>query len=48
MKVALKNAVGIINEMVDSFDFAVNESCNQWDECDVSVTHHRCMLGSFA
>lgn len=37
MKVALKNAVEIAEELVDYFDFAVNEECNQWEECSVSV-----------
>lgn len=37
MKVALKNAVELVAELADYFDFAVNEECNQWDECDVSV-----------
>eukprot|EP00904_Undaria_pinnatifida_P012330 jgi/Undpi1/8227/HiC_scaffold_25.g10697.m1 len=35
MKVALKNAVEIAADLVDYFDFAVNEECNQWNECDV-------------
>ncbi|CAN0410559.1 unnamed protein product, partial [Laminaria digitata] len=36
MNVALKNANDIIEYLVDCFDFAVNESCNQCDECEVS------------
>lgn len=37
MKVAFKNAVEIAADLVDYFDFAVNEECNQWNECDVST-----------
>ncbi|CAN0519449.1 unnamed protein product, partial [Scytosiphon promiscuus] len=35
MKVALKNAVELATDLVDYFDFAVNEECNQWNECGV-------------
>lgn len=37
MKVALKNSVDLLYDLVDCFDFAVNESCNVWNECNVSV-----------
>lgn len=40
MKVALKNSVEIVEDLVDCFDFAVNESCNQYDECGVSVHYN--------
>ena len=32
--VALKNDLDQIKELVDSFDFALNESCNEYNECD--------------
>lgn len=38
MKVALKNSVEIVEDLVDCFDFAVNESCNQYDECGIYTT----------
>ncbi|CAM9605849.1 unnamed protein product [Laminaria digitata] len=38
MKVALKNAVELAVDLADYFDFAVNEECNQWNECGVSET----------
>ena len=34
MAVGLKNNVGQIPQLVSSFDFAVNEQCAQFDECD--------------
>lgn len=37
MKVALKNCVELLSALVDFFDFAINESCNVWNECDVSI-----------
>ncbi|MFD0314477.1 endo alpha-1,4 polygalactosaminidase [Streptomyces flavalbus] len=33
MSVGLKNDLGQIPELVDDFDFAVNEQCAQYDEC---------------
>lgn len=36
MKVGLKNCVDLVEDLVDCFDFAVNESCNVYNECDVS------------
>lgn len=33
--VGLKNDLGQIPELVDAFDFAVNEECFEYDECDV-------------
>jgi hypothetical protein len=35
LAIGLKNDLDQINELVDSFDFAVNEQCNQYDECDL-------------
>jgi len=32
--VGLKNALDIIPQLVDDFDFAVNEECLQFEECD--------------
>jgi hypothetical protein len=34
LAVGLKNDVGQIPALVSSFDFAVNEQCNEYDECD--------------
>ena len=36
MKVGLKNCIELTHVLTDYFDFAVNESCFQWDECEVS------------
>lgn len=36
MKVGLKNAIELVDDLSEYFDFAINESCHQWDECDVS------------
>jgi len=33
LSIALKNDVGQLSELVDLFDFAVNESCYQYNEC---------------
>lgn len=33
--IGLKNALEQIPDLVDSFDFAVNEQCVEYDECDV-------------
>src|SRR5688572_10698742 len=30
----LKNALGIVDQLVDDFAFAINEQCLQYDECD--------------
>lgn len=35
MKVGLKNVVDILPDLVDYFDFAVNEECFQFTECHV-------------
>jgi hypothetical protein len=34
LSIGLKNAVALIPELVDDFDFAVNESCYRYRECD--------------
>lgn len=33
--IGLKNALGQIPELVDHYDFAVNEECHEYEECDV-------------
>ena len=35
LSIALKNDLGQINDLVDYFDFAINEQCFQYDECDL-------------
>ncbi|KAF2814952.1 uncharacterized protein BDZ99DRAFT_377611, partial [Mytilinidion resinicola] len=35
LAIGLKNALEIIPDVVDSIQFAVNEQCHQYDECDV-------------
>lgn len=35
LTIALKNDLEQIDELVDHFDFAVNEECHEFDECDV-------------
>lgn len=35
LTVGLKNDLDQVDELVDDFDFAVNESCAEYDECDV-------------
>jgi hypothetical protein len=32
--IGLKNALDLIPDLVDVFDFAVNEQCHEYDECD--------------
>lgn len=39
MFVGLKNAVEMVEDVVFSFDYAINEECHQWNECDVSFHH---------
>lgn len=34
MMTGLKNAAGIINDVIDYVQFSVNEQCVQYDECD--------------
>jgi hypothetical protein len=34
LAIGLKNAVELIPTLVDDFDFAVNEECYRWSECD--------------
>lgn len=33
----MKNALGIIDEIKEDFDFAINEGCHQWNECNVRI-----------
>lgn len=37
MKVGLKNALDMVEDVVDCFDFAINESCIYYEECGVRV-----------
>lgn len=37
MKVGMKNAIELLDDLSDYYDFAINEECHDWDECDVSV-----------
>ncbi|MGO1054852.1 endo alpha-1,4 polygalactosaminidase [Crossiella sp. CA198] len=34
LSIGLKNALGLIPQLVAEFDFAVNEQCAEYDECD--------------
>jgi hypothetical protein len=34
LAIGLKNNVGQIEALVDDYDFAINESCNRYNECD--------------
>lgn len=34
LSVGLKNALELIPDLVDFYDFSVNEQCNEFDECD--------------
>jgi hypothetical protein len=34
LAIGMKNAEELIDSMVDDYDFAVNENCNTWEECD--------------
>jgi len=36
--IAMKNAVGLISNIADKYDFAVNEQCQTYKECDGYVT----------
>ena len=35
LSIGLKNSLGIVPELVDDFDFAVNEQCLEFQECDL-------------
>jgi hypothetical protein len=35
LSIGLKNALELIPDLVDEVDFAVNEQCHEYDECDV-------------
>ncbi|MBM7333691.1 endo alpha-1,4 polygalactosaminidase [Alloalcanivorax marinus] len=35
LAISLKNDLGQIDDLVAHFDFAINESCHQWDECEL-------------
>lgn len=37
MKVGLKNTVDLVRILEPWFDFAINESCYKYNECDVSL-----------
>lgn len=37
LAVGLKNAIELAPVLVNKFDFAINEECFKWNECDVSV-----------
>lgn len=37
MTVGLKNSIEIVPILVNKFDFALNEECFRWKECDVST-----------
>ncbi|WP_239090333.1 endo alpha-1,4 polygalactosaminidase [Marinomonas ostreistagni] len=34
LSIGLKNSLGLVPELVDEFDFAVNEQCLEYQECD--------------
>lgn len=38
MKVGMKNAIELLGDLHEYFDFAINEECHQWNECGVSVS----------
>ncbi len=44
MLVGMKNTIELIDDLSSYYDFAINESCFQWDECGVSLgnTVHVC------
>ena len=35
LAISLKNDLEQVSQLVDEFDFAINESCHQWNECDL-------------
>ena len=35
LAITLKNDLGQIDDLVAHFDFAINESCHEWDECEL-------------
>lgn len=37
MHVGLKNAIELIGDLSDYYDFGINESCHVWNECGVSI-----------
>lgn len=38
MQIGLKNAVELVPVLVNKYDFALNEECHEWKECDVSFS----------
>lgn len=37
MLVGMKNAIELLGDLSSYYDFAINEECWQWDECEVSL-----------
>ena len=35
MSVGLKNTVELVPVLVEDFEFAINEECHEWNECEV-------------
>ncbi|GES26214.1 hypothetical protein Aple_091130 [Acrocarpospora pleiomorpha] len=35
LSAGLKNDLGQVADLIDWFDYAINESCQEWDECDL-------------
>mmetsp|Transcript_22901 Transcript_22901/g.40567 ORF Transcript_22901/g.40567 Transcript_22901/m.40567 type:complete len:332 (-) Transcript_22901:206-1201(-) len=41
LMIGLKNSLDLVDDLVDEYDFAVNESCQQFNECDVLEAFHK-------
>lgn len=39
MHVGMKNAIELLGDLSDYYDFGINESCHVWNECGVSTLH---------
>lgn len=37
MKIGMKNTIELLGDLSDYYDFAINEECHRWDECDVRI-----------
>ena len=47
LKVALKNDLDQVNDLVSKFDFEINEQCQQYNECDILdpfITAHKAVF----
>lgn len=41
MKVGMKNAIELLDDLSGFYDFAINEECHEWDECGGSIINSK-------